>query len=289
MTAKISLVIPAYNYFEGVQKILNALKKVDDNIEIIISDDSSDDHVMNVALDYSRRFKTKIKYIRNKPPLGAVSNWNYLIKESSGSYIMLLHHDEYPLTDNFIPKILKLFEDKPNVDVFVLDCILMSDEGIWMRPHLPKLIRNFLIKNTQAYVLKRNFIGPASCLIVKKDFYPLFDSKLKWLVDVDLYYRLFKKRKNIYVCNSIKIGSVVGRKESITAQIKSKLSYLKVIESEYICGKYPELKMWPMNNKKNILSLAEDVLWIIMRVSTLFFSTIIHSLNKKQSRNYDHL
>ena len=42
-------------------------------------------------------------------------------------------------------------------------------------------------------LLAANRIGPPSVVIFKKDLNVLFDSRMRWLVDIDFYIRYLKK------------------------------------------------------------------------------------------------
>ena len=70
----LSILIPSFNYVDGVLKILKCLD-LNQNIdlEIIISDDSSSNDLSNIMKSYDLKSKNII-YHRNIPSLGAVKN-----------------------------------------------------------------------------------------------------------------------------------------------------------------------------------------------------------------------
>ena len=92
------------------------------------SDDSGSDDVQKIVKSHPLYSEDNIIYCKNNPALGAVKNWNKLIKIAKGDYLMLLHHDECPVELNFfdeLSKILKLknlynlFSKKPSQEIFL--------------------------------------------------------------------------------------------------------------------------------------------------------------------------
>lgn len=276
MSVRLSVLIPAYGYAEGVGKILSSFQDYPpDELEILISDDSRDEHVSQLVADFSRHYRGKLHYTKNRPGLGAAANWNSLLAQASGKYVLLLHHDEYPLGERFAQRALNLLSMAPEVDVFVMDCILMSSTGADVRPHLPRMIRKLVLKYLPAYLFKRNVVGPASCLIARRELYPRFDERLRWLVDVDAYFRLRQSTASWRVCGDLKIGSTLGRKDSITASIKDELKDLDAQERAYLVQKHPTAGLWLRADAHRWARAAETVLWAFMRVFTRLYARIL--------------
>jgi glycosyltransferase involved in cell wall biosynthesis len=267
--ALLSVLIPAYCYAEGVDRILSRLlRDPSHEIEIIISDDSPDDLVYNCVANFSRSCPDAIKYKRNRPGLGAVANWSSLIQQACGEYILLLHHDEFPVDCEFINNVLKILKEDSDTDVFVLECILMSVTGAVARPHLPTFLKVLAIKYFPIYLFKRNVVGPTSCLIIRRDLYPRFDDRLRWLVDVEAYFRLREVTARWRFCRNLRIGSVLGRKDSITSSIKNDLGLLDASERAYLCNKYPIAEVWLDPGIHWAANTLEAIAWGAMRVVT---------------------
>lgn len=283
MGIRLSVLIPTYDYVEGLDRILSSfLTDPSDEIEILISDDSHDEHVNHLVADFSSQYLGKLDYRRNCPGLGAVVNWNSLLAQASGDYILLLHHDEYPLGDRFVWKVLEFLRKNSEVDVLVMNCILCTSTDLIGRPHLPKIIRSLVVKYYPSYLFRRNVIGPTSCLIVRRELYPRFDECLRWLVDVEAYFRLRLKTERWRFCNSLKIGSALGRNESITSSIKDELRQIDASERSYLRRKYPVAEVWLEPSAHWIINLLEFALWGWMRIVTrmCFIFTHLYSLSK---------
>lgn len=281
MSVRLSVLIPAYCYAEGVDRILSSFRNnPSDELEILISDDSLDEQVSELVDDFSRQYRGKLKYRKNRPGLGAVVNWNSLLAQAAGDYILLLHHDEYPLGNRFAPQVLELLMQNPGVDVFVMECILRSSTGSTARPHLPRIIKNLVVKYFPSYLFKRNVIGPTSCLIVRRALYPRFDERLRWLVDVEVYFRLRQQTARWRFCKDLKIGSTLGRKDSITVSIGDELSELDARERVYLRPQYLVAGVWLTPRFHWIMNALEGVAWVAMRIVTrvwYWFAFSLHS------------
>jgi glycosyltransferase involved in cell wall biosynthesis len=270
---RLSVLIPAYEYVDGVKRILsNLCATCVSDIEILIVDDSETDQVRFLVEAFSRHCPNKISYMKSRHRRGAVSSWNSLIGQATGEYVVLLHHDEFPMSPDFVPKLLEVIEKEgEKIDVFVMDCILTNSTGEMVRPHLPRVIRRIVPKYIPEYMLKRNVIGSASCLVVRRELYPLFDDKLKWLVDVDVYFRLRRATNRWCMCNDLKIGSVFKRDDSITASIKDEIKSLESLERKILINKYPDAGAWIDTENNKIRYHVENAAWIAMRVATRIF------------------
>lgn len=289
MSARLSILIPTYDYPEGLERILAGFRgDVPAELEILISDDSDGDQVGRLVEAFSRHFPGSLHYRRNRPALGAVGNWNALLEQATGEYLLLLHHDEYPLGDGFASRAIDLLERcSEDVDAVVMGCILVSDNGSVLRPHLPDAIRWLIIDRLPAYLFKRNVLGPASCLIARRSLYPRFDDRLRWLVDVDAYYRLRQTTSRWRICSGLKIASRQGRKDSITASLRQELREIDARERDYLSSKHPQADRWLIPGEHRFLAVAESIVWAGMRALTNGFYRLAYALQASpgQHRN----
>ncbi len=262
----LSILIPAYNYPEGVERILIALSQEHSlNVEIIVSDDSSDDKVQDICSFYKDAFHLFI-YKRNNPSLGAVNNWNSLLDRAQGDYCLLLHHDEFPLSANFIGKVTGALSVNAAIDVLIMDCVLVDINTGFSRQHAPSWLRNLSAKYFPEYLFRRNIIGPVSTLIVRRSIFPRFNEKLQWLVDVELYVRLFTQSITIKTAANIQIGSAPDKSHSITSSLGSDISRIKQKELKYLRGLYGD-SFWTQefgwkSPTTSLLFLMESFLWL---------------------------
>lgn len=275
----LSIVIPTFEYAIGIRRILRILSEdCPSSIEILISDDSLSDEVFYVVKEYAEASQ-KIFYHRNCPSLGASENWNAVLERAKGKYCLLMHHDEFPLSPFFIESALSVLRKHPKIDVLMMDCLLVSDNGKIARRHVPNLIRTWIVRHAPSYLFRRNLIGPTSVLIIRRSLYPKFDGRLRWLVDVEAYFRLRRSTNCWHTCEHLQIGSLLGRCDSITANMGAKIKEIRRQELEYLALKHPEASLWLHTNSNQWIYALESTLWALMRVLTRLYGCILSLFN----------
>lgn len=273
MIPLISILIPAYCYSVGIHRLLSCLQSLPfEHCELIISDDSPDDKVSAIVKSFID-LGMPLTYQHNRPSAGVPANWNLLLDKARGKYCLLLHHDEFPLSEQFIYNLVRALLNDPDVDVLLLDCILIDQDHIRCRRHLPTWLRTLVVNHFPHYLFRRNVIGPPSVLVIRREIYPRFDMRLQWLIDVDLYVRLLKVAKRLRMCSELKIGSVLERPDSITASLGSSISRLSREERVYLSEVHHADCLWlgkvPNATKcVELIRALETVCWILFRVLT---------------------
>jgi glycosyltransferase involved in cell wall biosynthesis len=276
-TPLLSILIPLFNYPEGLVRILNKLNlKNVKQCEVLVFDNSDNNSIKKLIDAWRLKSKFNITYHRNDPSIGAAKNWNNLLDAAKGKFSLLMHHDEFPIKSDFLSQLCDKIEKYPEKDIFILDCILVNPVSGRNQHHLPTFIKSLLLKSHPTYLYRRNYIGPSATFVCRTNSYPRFDDRLIWLIDVDLYVQMFlKSRKYMYLPN-IKVGSLQGRKDSITAMISNSLKVIKVSEISYLANSKGFKNVWLNNDLfSKIVRFLEFVFWGMMRVSTKIFSLIV--------------
>ena len=229
---KLSILIPSYNYKEGLIRILDSFKTCDINdlklVEVIIGDDSKKTLMSQRDIDYYKSYIPNLKYKHNIQNL-YIKNWNNLISLADGEFYWLLHHDEEikdPL-NNLRNIILELNTNNSVLILPIYKCktyeiFEYNLDIIQLHTAQKNLIKNFIFDSRFFFYI--NIIGSPSSLIIRKEIDILYNKNLKWLVDVEFYYRLFKKinYRNIKILskNQAVILSNQNYKNSITRRTK---------------------------------------------------------------------
>jgi glycosyltransferase involved in cell wall biosynthesis len=105
----ISIVMATYNGEKYLKEQLNSLNKLTyQNIEIIISDDSSTDATMDILR--SHRFKAPVKVVENTGVHGSVANFGNALQYVQGKYFALCDQDDIWLPDK-LEQLLAAIED----------------------------------------------------------------------------------------------------------------------------------------------------------------------------------
>lgn len=270
----VSILVPAYRYAEGIHRILASLQPLPiEDCELIVFDDSPDDKVEVTVAQWCTTTGMLVLYQHNWPARGAVANWNALLDAATGEYCLLLHHDEFPLSNYFLRDLTTALRRDTDTDALVLDCVLVAPQTGRNRRHLPTWLRAFVVNRFPQYLFRRNVIGPTSALVIRRSLYPRFDVRLRWLVDVDLYVRMLKVATHLRLSPRIRIGSIVGRSDSITARLGTSVPQVAQEERAYLRGIHPTVGLWlgPVPGESvmhGLLRTAEAACWGLLRVLT---------------------
>lgn len=126
MSAKVSVIMPAYNRAKYISKAINSvLRQTFADFELIIIDDGSTDNTKEVLQKYLQDSRIKYIYQTNQKVSKARING---IKNSAGKYIALLDSDDYWLDEKKLEKQVSFLEKNPEY-VLVSGGIIRAGEN----------------------------------------------------------------------------------------------------------------------------------------------------------------
>jgi len=112
---KLSVAIPTYNgakYIrEALDSIISQLGDIDEEIEIVISDNASTDRTPEIIKEYQNKYSF-IRCFRNDKNLGADRNFDLVIRQSKGEYVWLFGDDD-KLEGGAYKKVLEVLRKYP--------------------------------------------------------------------------------------------------------------------------------------------------------------------------------
>lgn len=147
-------------------------------------------------------------------------NTNAGIKKAKGEIVKILFMDDYLAHPNALKEIVDSFKG----GWLVTGC--EHDDGVNLgKPHLPTW--NDEIKTG------KNTIGSPSVLAFENRNPELFDDNLSWMLDVDLYTRLFTRYGKPAILNNINV--VIGLHSGQTTHLLSDSD--KLLEVNYVINK----------------------------------------------------
>ncbi len=197
---KVSICIPAYKQVEFLRETLRSVEAQDfTDYEIIVTDDSPDESVYELLSEFS--FGQKLRYERNSPALGSPQNWNKALRLAQGDYIKILHHDDHFIRRDALGLFVKLLDSNPDADFgFCATLVNHVDSGI-KRIHCATTQQLDALKNDPASLFLGNCIGAPSTTICRRTASLEYDTRMKWLVDVDYYFRMLSQN-NVFAFTS---------------------------------------------------------------------------------------
>lgn len=200
MMPNISICIPAYKRVDSLQRLLLSIDSQKyKNFEVIITDDSGEDQTVENFIN-STFFSFKIFYFKNPIPLGSPKNWLESISKANGSWIKIMHDDDYFVDSSS----LELFASKISSDI---DCIFSGyfavyDDGSITDKTITTSKFTSIIKSP-IRLFASNIIGPPSVMMFRKGLSETFDPRLKWIVDWEYYIRLADQYKLSYIAHPL--------------------------------------------------------------------------------------
>jgi len=187
----ISICIPAYKRPDNIRRLLRsiAIQSFRD-YEIVISDDSPNESVSEVVSEFD---SLPIRYFRNTNPLGTPNNWNHAIAQAQGTWIKVMHDDDWFATDDALEKFSEA--TKAGVHFIFSKYRNVFQSGEEAAPAFPNSWHSRIRRNPVT-LLSRNVIGPPSVTLVHRSLIEKYDVHLKWRVDIDYYIRILYRIKN---------------------------------------------------------------------------------------------
>lgn len=195
----VSIIIPVYNGSNYLREAIDsALAQTWPNIEVLVVNDGSDDGGMTeeIALSY----KDKIRYIR-KENGGVASALNTGIRNMRGEYFSWLSHDDLYFP-NKIEKEIKAVVNSGDATRIVQCEYVFHDEKLGTDTptdfHIFYTIEQ--LTNSVFSVLQLQ-IHACGALIHKDNFRRagFFDESIRTVQDIDMWFRLLRGQKSLFV------------------------------------------------------------------------------------------
>jgi len=261
----ISICIPAYKRTEFLKRLLDsiAIQKFRD-FEVIISDDSPGDEVKSMADHFSEHLPALI-YHRNTIPLGTPANWNEATRHGRGEWIKIMHDDDWFCGPDSLTKFAEAARKTGDNFVFssYFDVYLSKNKR---KRIMPPTFRFRMLQKEPAILISKNIIGPPSVVMCKNDGNHRYDTRLKWLVDIDMYICRLQQDKIVYLPEPL-INVGIGE-DQVTSFVHG-VPEVEVPEHFYF------LKKHGVKQLKNIL--VYDAWWRFVRNFRLFSKAIIEN------------
>lgn len=191
---KVSICIPSYNNRDSLKRCIDSIFIQDFNdYEIIITDDSPSDIILQLVSGYNR---SEIKYYKNKASLGSPENWNEALSKAKGEYVKIMHHDDWFRGTTSLSSFVALLDSAPDVLFASSGCYDVVEDASKEIKHFVNENDKRKIEQNPLYLLRGNYIGAPSVTIFRNHQKVFFDKKLIWLVDIDFYVRVLNEKSN---------------------------------------------------------------------------------------------
>lgn len=127
MSHLISICIPTYNGAAVLSETLDSiLRQCDENVEVIICDDRSTDHTIEIAKKYSCQ-KPQVRIFQNSYNLGMDRNFAQSVRHSTGKYVWFSGQDDI-FEPGAIAKVFQVLEQYPGLGMIYLNYRFLSGD-----------------------------------------------------------------------------------------------------------------------------------------------------------------
>lgn len=137
MKPLISIWIITYNQDKYIAECIEGvlMQKIDNPIEIIISDDCSTDKTYEICLEYKEKHPNIINLIRQEKNIGLTKNWIETLKRCNGNYVAMCEGDDYWTDSLKLQKQISFLEHNLEYSAVTHD-VTISDEASSFRKNL---------------------------------------------------------------------------------------------------------------------------------------------------------
>jgi len=124
---KLSILIPTHNRADLLRRCLDSIVRQNSSaVEIIVSDNASDDGTPSVAATYKEI--PNAHFYRHDTNIGAMANVHSLIGRATGKFLFFLTDDDY-LEQGAVGRLCDLLTEQPNVGMFLSSVRLLDDRS----------------------------------------------------------------------------------------------------------------------------------------------------------------
>jgi len=188
----ISICIPAYKHIDYLERLLESVSlQTFRDFEVIITDDSPDDKIGILLGKFKEALA--IYYYKNEKPLGTPENWNEAIRKANGTWIKIMHNDDWFANDNALQIFYDNIQQHTDADFFF--CAFQNVEVNSGKTEVVKMSAadKAFLKSNPYHLLKKVYIGNPSCTLVRKSLDIFYDNRYKFIVDFDYYIRVIQQ------------------------------------------------------------------------------------------------
>lgn len=201
----VSVCVPTFNGEKYIEEaILSITEQSYPSLEIIVSDDRSQDRTIEIINNLLSKTNIPFSLIEHEP-IGIGANWNNSVKHANGKYIKFVFQDDI-IDPDCILEMVTLAEKDSKIGLVFANRELLQEGNNpkeWINM-ISNLSRNWdklteiqngkdLLKQTCFLNSPSNKIGEPSAVLIRRECFKLvgyFSEELKQSLDYEYWYRL---------------------------------------------------------------------------------------------------
>lgn len=139
MKYKLSICIPTYNRRHELIRLFSTIPQLD-QIQIVVSDDGSDDDTFDFVESIRQLYK--VKYLRHKQNMGRAHALHRAIKAADGEFVMIMDSDDY-FTKDGVTSVLDAIHSNQSYSAFLFGTTIIKN-GITFTNIPPAIVNNYI-------------------------------------------------------------------------------------------------------------------------------------------------
>jgi glycosyltransferase involved in cell wall biosynthesis len=256
--SEISCVIPSYENLDLLARcLMSVLTQENIIIEVIVCDDSHSQKIRKFVNCLSKKY-SNIIYLKGPRSSNPVDNWNKGLAVASCKYCVVIHHDEYFLDKTFLRDAINAIKKDNLIAAIGKSAVI----GVNRRSNFNLVRKSIsLLGNPLWLIFMVNWIGPTGSFVFKNRSDIKFNNKLKYLPDVDFYFRILSSNNYILI-DKLSVISIGHHSSQITSTY------------DYLTKNITEVQMVSKAYGKNISKTQSFVLNLFSKLRK-YSSTLI--------------
>lgn len=274
----VSICMPVYNGEKFLNDALDSVKiQTYPNLELIISDDQSNDRSIETIEYFLKEFHFPSRLITNTDR-GIGKNWNNCVRHSKGKYIKFLFQDDVLFPD-CITEMVEMAESDDSIGLVFSDRRILMDKTNathinwynangelnqkWNYPLKPGIYQGKrILKDRNLFLVKPwNKLGEPSSMIYRKSVFErigLFDTQLIQFLDLEFSLRTISRYKFGYIQKELS-GFRLHENQASNSFSKKKINERPILLRKLNFGMFFQLG-W---NSKKILLAEYSPPWLL--------------------------
>ncbi len=186
---KVSVIMGIYNCADTLQEALDSLlSQTYQDFEVIMCDDGSGDHTVQIAQQYVNQDPERFFLLQNKRNLGLNKTLNKCLNQARGEFIARMDGDDVSLPERFQKEVAAL-EAHPEFALVSTPMIYFDGSGDW------KIGSAIEYPDKQDFIRHSPFFCHAACMIRKSVFLEVGgyseDDRTLRVEDCHLWYKIY--------------------------------------------------------------------------------------------------
>lgn len=198
MSSFISICIPAFKRIDFLKRLLESIAiQTYSDFEVIVTDDSPSNEVKELCAQYEQKFT--LYYYKNPQNLNTPENWNEGIRRAKGTWIKIMHDDDWFSRPDSLAKYAAAVQNNPD-KTFFFSAYTNIYEGTGRIQEMKlKTFWHKSLLTTPQILIADNVIGPPSVTMHKNHQKIWYDRNMKYVVDIDFYICYLHNTKPVYI------------------------------------------------------------------------------------------